>query len=678
MATGLAAQPAPPPSAPENGPGRGPRLGEEPGLGGPGGPKKPIRQGAHFRPGAGPSARERALAAIAGGPAAACVSVVVAALTWRWQAWKPVYAGLSSWQAGVTTAFLHRLQWGPQVVYTFGPLGFLEDALPFARLTAGLGLLYSLALRLGLAGLVVGALRRQWGLLGAGVAAWLSVGIAANLAEAPQLATVVALGLLLASRRLNGGSRLVLLGALGGLAGLQLLVEINTGLVCKGLAALAVVGDARRKQALAAAGAPFVLVPVLALAGAGQSFTNLASYLRGSLSIVSGYTPAMSLSSGRHLENWLALVDIALLAAVFALGLRGRPLLEKAIISIGIVGWTWELAKEGFVRHDLHDLTFFALVLAGVCLARLPRRVAPLQVGAAVAAAVMACVANGEVPLAMRSPVDSVRAIATDVADLSSTARWEAVLGAVERQSQRTGDALPGRLINALAHHSFAVEPVEDSMPSAYPQLNGWDPEPVLQAYSAYTPYLDGLDAAFLRSPRAPELILYRPVSTNGFDPAWEPPEATEAMYCRYREQMTADFWVLLRRAKDRCGQPVLIGKTVARFGEPIAVPSAPRGDMVVGRFSVTLPGLTGLEDTLWKAPAVHATTWAGAGPTTWRFVTATAGDDHVMSAPPALGWTGGYGPPQVRRLELTGGGWRAGQGSVEVSFYAVPVRPAL
>ena len=677
----------------------------------PGSPAGHFRDGRH-QPRRAPSVAFGPLAStLAGEPATAGVALVAAVLTWRWQAWVPVRAGLSSWQAGLTLAFLHHLQWGHQVVFTFGPYGFLEDVLPFGRTTAGLALAYSFVLRYGLATLVVCSLRKSWGLFPAGAGAWLAVGTAANLAEAPALASVVSLGLALralgahergdgqlgpgplgTSQRRRLLVRPAMLALLGGLAGLQLLVEVNSGLVSTGLALVAAsFGRGRRALAdLALTIGALAGVALAALAAAGQSFTDLPSYLRGEMAVALGYTPAMSLSSGRTAEDLFALVELCLLAVVFTLVLRGAHWQTRLAAFLCLAGWAWELAKEGFVRHDLHDLTFFGLLVAAVVLARLPRGLRGLQAGALAVTATLACLANGGPPISLRSPVESVGSIATEVADLTSAQRWAAVETVAKRQAARTGDALPGRLLNALATHSFAVEPLEDSMSFAYPALRRWAPEPVLQAYSAYTPYLDHLDSAFLASRQAPQLILYRPVPTNNFDPAWEPPAGTEALYCHYAEVTTADYWVLLRRVPGRCGRPVALGQVTAHFGQRVSVPAAPApADMVIARFSLRLPAGTGIENALWKAPAVYAKTWGapargtsrrtaqlpGAGTSTWRFVPATAGEDHVMYAPPALGWAAGYGPAPVWQFELSGGGWQNGQGTVRAQFFAVPLR---
>ncbi len=150
------------------------------------------------------------------------VSALATLLSWRTDPWRPVFAGLSSWQEGLALGFEHHLQWGPQVIFTFGPYGFVEDILSMFWVTAAVGLLYALVVTWGLAALIVSALRKPWGLLPAGVVAWASVTIAANLLEASELALATALGLALASLSATSErGRLGLLGALGALAGFR-------------------------------------------------------------------------------------------------------------------------------------------------------------------------------------------------------------------------------------------------------------------------------------------------------------------------------------------------------------------------------------------------------------------------------------------------------------------------
>lgn len=604
------------------------------------------------------------------------MSVVATLLSWRSLPWRVVTAGLSSWQAGLALAFEQHLQWGPQVLFTFGPYGPVEDVLPFFRATAVLGLVYALVVTGALAALVIGALRASWGLLPASVAAWASVTIAANLVEAPELALATALGLALAGLGADREkARLALLTALGALAGFQLLVEVNVGLVTAGLAVLAVAGSTDRwGRGAARTGAALVIVVVVALVAAGQGLGNFASYLRGAFAVAIGYGSAMSSSSGRRAEDWYAVADVVLVALVFALALRGSAPRRQVAVTLMLVLWGWETLKEGFVRHDLHDLTFFGLIVVALGLARLPRRLVPVQAVSIALAGLLACLANGGLPSSVRSPVGDVRALYDEVADLSSGARWARVQAMGRYQVRATGDALHPGLVEALAGLTVAAEPWDDALSFGYPQLR-WRPEPVLQSYSAYTSYLDSLDASFLSSPRAPERILYQVVALDGRDPAWDPPATMMAMYCHYRQLSVSGPWQVLGLVPDRCGQERMVGRVRARFGQAIDVPRQP-GELVLAAFSLSSPVLARAEGLFLKPPSVRVTTWAsreGAGDgTVYRFVPGTAGDDHVVQAPASLGYSSPFAPPPVKRLEVAGGGWQPGQGQVTVTFLAV------
>jgi len=632
--------------------------------------------GRHFRPESVTRPRALSLGPASwprGWPPVVLISAVATLFSWRDHPWRTVSAGVSSWQVSLAMGFLHHLQWGPRAVFTFGPLGFVEDILPFSRLTAGLALLYALVVTWGLAALIVSALRRPWGLLPAGVVAWACVGIAANLLEAQELALATALGLALAALRADGErARLALLGLLGALAGLQLLVELNVGLVSVLLLVAATACGARSVRAVMAPALPFVGVAVAAWAAAGQSLSNLASYWEGALSVTTGYSSAMALSAGRQAEDWYAVVDGVLAVLLFASASRGRSGREKAAIFLMVGGLAWEAAKEGFVRHDRHDLTFLGLALVVLCLARLPRVLVPLQAGALALAGVLACLATGAVPATLYSPRQDAGALAQEVRDLSVPGDWGRVEKRARAELLATGDRLPPPVVGALVGRAVAVEPWGDAIDFAYPELR-WQPLPVLQAYAAYTGYLDHLDAAFLFSAAAPERLLYQAATIDERDPFWDPPAAVEAMYCRYAQVTAWGAWQLLTRVPDRCGHPRLIGRANARFGEPVAVPQAPR-EMIVATFSLSSPLSARAEAVLLKPPQVRLTAW-GVAPSpvaTYRFIPGTAGDVHVLAVPAALGYSSAFSPPSLRKLEFSGGGWTAGHGSVTVAFYAV------
>ncbi len=629
-------------------------------------------------------------------PATVVVSLLASILAWRPYAWHTVYAGLDpSWEVGLAMGFMRHLQWGPSLIFSFGPYGFLDAVLPFYGLTALLAVLYALAVTWGLGALIVAALRPTWGLIGAGVVAWAVLAMAASKMGYSDLATGTALALALAALepgldragreipqgRLKGQSNggLVLLGLLGALAGLQLLVKTNDGLVALGLLAVVVVlGGFEWRRAALAALVPLAGVSLAAWVAAGQSVRNVVSYVRGSISVAVGYSSAMQLSHGRQTEDVLAIFVGALVALLFVLSTRQTPWRYRLAVFLLLAGFGWAAVKEGFVRHDAHDFMYFALMMVAMSLARLERRHVPLQAASLVVAAVATCVAAGGVPVQLRAPGATTTAFYDDVKavlGLGGMARAEATARA---EFLSTGDALPASTLSLLDGHSVAIEPVEDSIAFDYPGLD-WDPEPVLQGYSAYTSYLDRLNATFLASSRAPERILFQPGDVvNHVDEFLDPPATLESMYCHYLQLPAPGPWQVLGRVADRCAAARRVEQVTAHFGQVVAVPGVP-GEMVVATFSFGTPLRARTEGVLLKPPPTELTAWDGGGGaargTMYRFIAGTAPDYHVVSVPPALGYSAPFTPPDIARLDISGGGWHAGQGEIVVTFYAIGLR---
>lgn len=596
----------------------------------------------------------------------------------NWPGWARVEVGLDpSWQAGLAVGFTHRMQWGPGLDFTYGPYGFAGFLEPFYRSTALVAFVYIFAVTWLLAGLLVAGLRYYWGLAAAGLVAWAVVELSWAPLRAADIASVVGLGLALCIFETRENRRRANLAtALGALAGFVVLVKLNTGAVLVGLLVLALVGsEGPRPERLRAAGqavAALVAVFAIAWAGAGQSFANLASFTRASVSLFLGYSAAMSDTLGREPIVFWAGTILLVAACVFAPAFRGRTRRAQAVLLVMLAGWSWAMVKEGFVAGN-HFPGFFRIVLVAVAMACLLHPPRWLYGGALALAACITLVAS---PQPLVDPFGSLRSLGSEVADLVQSGRF-ARLTSRSRAQLLSAEMLPASALSHLGRSTTAIEPWEDLVAWADPAAH-WDPEPIVQSYSAYTSYLDHLDAAFLTSRRAPEHVLYWPLRT-GFDsrdPSMDPPATTEAIYCHYVQEGLVGPWQLLERVPDRCGAEKTISEARSRFGLRVDVPSAP-GKMVVATFTLTSPLLSKLEVALLKPPEVYLTTLSGRDkPARYRFVTGTAGDDHVLSVPVDLGYSSTFAPVPVRQLEFSGGGWKTDQGSVTVVFRELALFP--
>jgi hypothetical protein len=590
----------------------------------------------------------------------------------NWPGWSQVKPGLDiSWQAGLALAFTRHLQWGPALVFPYGPYGFAGSLEPFYRDTALIAVGYVFAVTWLLAGLLVAALRRHWGLAAAGFVAWGVIAVSRAPVRAADFGSAVALGLGLAILQARDrGRRFALAVGLGALAGFELLVKSNDGVVVVGVLVLAVGGASGSRheravtigQAAAAAAATFLV----SWSAAGQSLANIPSFIRGSVSLAVGYSSAMggSLRSGRI--AWYAVAAAGILVLAFTPSFRDRPARWRAAATLMLAGWCWAVTKDGFVGGN-HFLGFFRIMLAAVALSGVVRPARPLYIVSLVLAGLVTVIAAHPPP---PNPVASVRSFVSQIADIAQPGRFSQLTTSARERLIKEERLSPG-ILALIRGRSVAIEPWEDIVAWGDPGAR-WDPEPVVQAYSAYTPYLDGADASFVASRSAPARILYTKGSFDARDPFMDPPATAEAIYCHYAQIALSPDWQVLGRVPDRCGPAVRIGEARTHFGQPVSVPSA-RGKMVVASFTFAAPFAYKVESLLLKPSNTYLTTWSGhAAPITYRFVAGTAQDAHVLKVPAALGYAAGFTPPPVRALELSGGGWPTGKGPITVVFSAV------
>ncbi len=591
----------------------------------------------------------------------------------NWPHWGSVQPGLDiSWQAGTAYAFVHHLQWGPQLDFTYGPYGFAGFLLPFYPSTAAVSFGYLLGVTWLLSALVVTGLRRYWGLPGAGLAAWALVGLTWAVGRSADVAPAAGLGLgLLLVRGQDRPRRLWLAGVLGALAGFSVLVKLSDGVVLAAVGALAVLGSelSWRERGMTAvslviaAGSTFVA----AWWAAGQSIGHLWSFARASLSLTLGYSANMAGPLARPSAAWWAVVVVLVLAGLSALGLTRQGRRARVAGALMVGGWCWAVAKDGFVMGN-HYPGFFRLVLAVTAVVSLlgpPRRA---LVGAL---AVVAVVVMAMTPVPRPNPVGSARAFAGELVDLASPSRFASLQAQARRRVLR-GEGV-GRLAALLSGHTMAVEPWEDIIAWALPGAK-WDPEPVLQSYSAFTSYTDRLDAGFLSSGAAPQRLLYwhHRFGFAGRDPDMDPPATTVAVYCHYVQLAVAGRWQVLQRVPDRCGAPRTLARVRVRFGVPVRAPRA-RGGLLLASFALAPTLLDRAEALVLRPPLTYLVTWGrrgpGSGGTAYTFVTGTAAGPHVLGAPAQLGFSPHFTPATVGWLELKGDGYATGRGWVTVTF---------
>ena len=602
--------------------------------------------------------------------------MVLAVLTWPYApASLVVVGGLdSSWGSTLAMAAHNRMPFGTHIVFTYGPLGFLQvRQLNFVGTTV-LGVLFALALSTAVFGALIWSLRRAVP-TGAAVmvayivgAASLAIGIDTEFVLAVIL--TVCVGML--SRTDDEPTPLWIWVGLGGILSVFSLVKVS---LAPGILAVLVVTivSVPRGRGRATAGLAGGVFPTFVVCwfGTGNGLGNMVPFARGSAAIITGYASAQSLEiATRSYTYGLALLVVVLVGVFSWAHSRGLP--RRSSIGIGIVTLVtvWMLIKEGFVRHDGHDLIFFAV--APLALAAFPPKRRPWLVvpGVLVLIGVLLIAADGVVPLLPRPDV-AVRSLGSEASTLASSHRAAVIIGQ-SRRSLRTTYALPSRMVAMMRGQTVDISPWEQNVAWAYPQIR-FDPLPVIQDYSAYTSSLDQLDTSYVASSDAPRFILRQPVSSDGRDPAFEPPDAQLAIECRYHQVAGDATWQLLERGRYRCGPLRSLGVATTGFGHWLQVPTAPAGDAIVARFQLSVGRLSSLEAVVFKPASVNIQ-YNGNRKNSWRFVTATGSDLHVLRGASTLGYYSGFTPPLLSSIRFSITGRYPTPSGVRVSFYLIHV----
>jgi len=258
------------------------------------------------------------------------------------------------------------------------------------------------------------------------------------------------------------------------------------------------------------------------------------------------------------------------------------------------------------------------------------------------------------------------------------------------REGARIYDALTYRVdpktLKLIGDRPVDVYPWDASLAWAL-GLN-WDPQPVFQAYSAYTPALDDLNADALSSRDGPQRILRhlvapghrRSASTFGLEGRYAPydtPAATLAMICNFQPLRTTSRYQVLGRTPDRCGAPRPLGSVSADLGRSVPVPAPRRpNELVFARVhGLATSGAERLWTLLYRAALRHV---VFDGNRVFRLVAANAGDGLVLRAPRGVDFPAPFAmSPQARNVGFDVQDTTASpSGSVRIDFYAMPVRP--
>lgn len=330
---------------------------------------------------------------------------------------------------------------------------------------------------------------------------------------------------------------------------------------------------------------------------AGQHLTDLPAFFSKLIQMSSGYTNAMSVP-GPNADY--AEFGLAALAIYYPFLSFKSITHERLLLILGVSFVVFLSFKGGFVRHDGHA------VVAAAALLYLSFWLVPD------ASALRAClrlaiitlctfsIAYHYVPSELAHPLINIKDLYARAAKGLST-RIVHPTALDDRYARSMSDisrtvGLP-KLVGTVDVYPWDI---------AYLVASGnkWNPRPVFQSYSAYTPSLAGLNREHLIGRTAPDHIFFSIGTIDNRLPALEDGASWPALLNNYTPSRKVGSFVVLNRSGGKSDQARLtfISESIHHFGAEAQVPA--HGDALLFAKISTSPTLLGrLTTVLFKPP---------------------------------------------------------------------------
>jgi hypothetical protein len=438
---------------------------------------------------------------------------------------------------------------------------------------------------------------------------------------------------------------------------------------------------------------------VLAFAGgifffwvlAGQRLSWFGLFLRGASEIVNGYTEAMMWQQPTDKVDILRFWGVAIaVGALVGYVVCKQHRLFGLLPLLGFAFIVFAAFKYGYVRHDGHEVAATNLLLLAALL-WLPvawcivwqrsRWLIPAVLLPLICATLLAS-------LSLRHYANvglfSVLAKQLSVQNLLAPAKIFREFLEDRQHSFRSYNAYgaglrAGTFPNLDIHGSADVYPLSQTL--ALPLGLTCRPRPIFQSYSAYTPKLAEMNAAHLRSDRAADHILFDVWTIDGRFGSQDDSLSWPELLTRYDITGAAERYILMKKSvTPRQYKLTPIGETVARFDETIEIPSMIGGPIWV-RINIRQSLYGNIIAMLYRPTRVSLTVSTRSGRAyVGRLLTATARAGFLLSplvenrqsffALASTNWQHELADLEVASARITSDG-----GTAEASCYQSPVR---
>jgi hypothetical protein len=343
-----------------------------------------------------------------------------------------------------------------------------------------------------------------------------------------------------------------------------------------------------------------------------QQFSSLIAYLIGGFELTKGYTAAMA-SSGPFWQVCIGLVSILLLSIIglFFLIRKNKNGFLFLILNLVIL---FSAFKSGFVRHDGHILEFLCVFMLyfGILLVVMMNLSINFdkKVSYIIIALIMVCLGLFIATTYITAPWVLHNNVVTQGSSheltlhLLSNQTYFNTLADQQKEKIKKDYLVNATLIKSIDNSSIDIFPWDIALCWAY-DLN-WSPRPEFQSYSAYTAYLDTINSQHFSDPtNSPDKILYSYKSIDGRYPLFDEPKTFRTILNNYTYADESGGFILLNRSSEHTGnKDVDLGSTTVNMGSHVKIPTY--SGEIFGNVTIKYSLLGNLLKTVYKPTPVY------------------------------------------------------------------------
>jgi hypothetical protein len=489
----------------------------------------------------------------------------------------PTWLGLDdSARMVLNWAWIKHVNWGHDIIYTYGPLSFLSTKIGwgipgfvFALFDAFVALNFFFLYR----DLILGS---RYKVLGALLAFVMTLAVPVFYGSG--LAWVLMVLIYFWMYRNYVSPRPWQLAMLVLLITIAFYVKLNTGLfTILFLLGYLVLMLLAKRMSLLMAGACLAALILLILTGAYCFNVSLPAYVKGAVEVMKGYNDLLYLYEEHPVEEWQLLAIFWSMSIALGLGLIGRLRRKdwlRAFLILLSIAYLFLLKKQGLFRNDRQHIgEFFSYApliwLSGLCFITWPKR-SPLIIGFA-GVCTLACISAG-INAQLSPPIGA--ALKARYTILYHYIREAAAYDPHQYANQPDKRILPPRVLQRISSATVDVFPWDANY--ALQNKLRYHPRPCFQTFQANSDYLQRVNYDFYVR-QGPQFVIY---DYDGIDNAYpfnDAPALNLFLAANYRVADTFrsnERWrILLQRLPEaRPVQLIPAGSSEEVLDEPIPV----------------------------------------------------------------------------------------------------------